>query len=63
MPGGLLRQRGVGVRRRRPGRLTQYLTELSETPGRFDLADYKTTPDWLNSRSWPYAERWDQDFW
>lgn len=46
-----------------PGRLAQHLTELSETPGRFDLADYKTTPDWLNSRSWTHAERWDQDFW
>ncbi|GAB4288171.1 MAG: DUF6231 family protein [Thiohalomonadaceae bacterium] len=30
---------------------------------RFDLDDYKTTPDWLNSRFWAHPERWDKDFW
>lgn len=30
---------------------------------RFDLADYKTTPDWLNARFWAHPERWDKDYW
>lgn len=30
---------------------------------RFDLDDYKTTPDWLNPRFWAHPERWDKDFW
>ncbi|QKT04797.1 hypothetical protein HUS23_13740 [Ectothiorhodospiraceae bacterium 2226] len=25
----------------------------------FNLADYKTTPDWLNSRYWAHPERWE----
>jgi len=29
----------------------------------FNLDDYKTTPDWLNSRFWANPERWDSDFW
>lgn len=29
---------------------------------RFDLADYKTTPDWLNARFWAHPERWDKDY-
>lgn len=24
----------------------------------YNLADYKTTPDWLNSRYWAHPERW-----
>lgn len=29
----------------------------------FDLYDYKTIPDWLNSRFWANPERWDKDAW
>lgn len=29
----------------------------------FDLYDYKTTPDWLNSRFWANPERWNKDAW
>jgi len=29
----------------------------------FDLHDYKSTPDWLNSRFWAHPERWDKDSW
>ncbi len=30
---------------------------------RYDLHDYKTTPDWLNPRFWAHPERWDKDYW
>ena len=30
---------------------------------RYDIHDYKTTPDWLNSRYWANPERWDRDRW
>lgn len=30
---------------------------------RFDLGDYKTTPDWFNPRFWAHPERWDKAFW
>lgn len=30
---------------------------------RYDLADYKTTPEWFNPRFWAHPERWDKDFW
>jgi Family of unknown function (DUF6231) len=29
----------------------------------FDLHDYKTTPDWLNSRYWAHPELWDRYRW
>lgn len=30
---------------------------------RYDLDDYKTTPDWFNPRFWAHPERWDKDYW
>jgi hypothetical protein len=30
---------------------------------KFDLADYKPTPDWLNARHWAHPERWDKERW
>ncbi|MES1925471.1 hypothetical protein T31B1_09108 [Salinisphaera sp. T31B1] len=30
---------------------------------RYDIHDYKTTPDWLNKRYWANPERWDQERW
>lgn len=30
---------------------------------KFDLADYKLTPDWLNARYWAHPERWDKERW
>ena len=30
---------------------------------RFSLADYKTTPDWLNSRSWANPRLWEKYRW
>ncbi len=30
---------------------------------RFDIADYKTTPDWLNSRYWAHPELFDKHRW
>jgi hypothetical protein len=30
---------------------------------KFDLADYKQTPDWLNARHWAHPERWDKERW
>lgn len=30
---------------------------------RFDLYDYKTTPDWLNSDRWAHPELWDKYRW
>lgn len=30
---------------------------------RYDIRDYKTTPDWLNSRYWANPERWDRERW
>lgn len=29
----------------------------------FDIASYKTTPDWLNPKFWAHPERWGQDWW
>ena len=29
----------------------------------FDIIDYKTTPDWLNSRHWANPEMWDKARW
>ncbi len=29
----------------------------------YDIADYKTVPDWFNSRFWAHPERWDKDYW
>ena len=30
---------------------------------RFDIHDYKTTPNWLSSRYWANPERWDEERW
>lgn len=30
---------------------------------RYDIRDYKTTPDWLNSRYWANPQRWDRERW
>lgn len=30
---------------------------------RYDIRDYKITPDWLNSRFWANPERWDKSRW
>ncbi|MES1930042.1 hypothetical protein SADO_12343 [Salinisphaera dokdonensis CL-ES53] len=30
---------------------------------RFDIHDYKTTPNWLSSRYWANPERWDGERW
>lgn len=30
---------------------------------RYDIYDYKTTPDWLNSRHWAHPERWGKARW
>lgn len=30
---------------------------------RFDLYDYKTTPDWFNPKYWAHPERWDRERW
>lgn len=30
---------------------------------RFDIATYKTTPDWLNPRQWAHPELWDRYRW
>lgn len=40
-----------------PGDVAALLTYV------FDLYDYKTTPDWLNSRFWAHPERFDKDWW
>lgn len=29
----------------------------------FDLYDYKTTPDWLNSKHWANPQRWNKSRW
>lgn len=29
----------------------------------FDIASYKSTPDWLNPRHWAHPERWNKDRW
>jgi hypothetical protein len=29
----------------------------------FDIATYKTTPDWLGPKHWAHPERWDQERW
>ncbi|MGD8710180.1 MAG: DUF6231 family protein, partial [Ectothiorhodospiraceae bacterium] len=29
----------------------------------FDIATYKTTPDWLNARNWANPELWDKYRW
>ncbi|MDD3447840.1 MAG: DUF6231 family protein [Gammaproteobacteria bacterium] len=29
----------------------------------FDIATYKVTPDWLNSRYWANPELWDRYWW
>lgn len=43
-------------------------TRLHEIPGRgtlygFDIATYKTTPDWLNPDYWANPELWDRYRW
>lgn len=43
-------------------------TRLHETPGAgtlygFDIATYKTTPDWLNPDYWAHPELWDRYRW
>jgi hypothetical protein len=30
---------------------------------RFNLDDYKTTPEWFTARYWAHPERWDKEFW
>jgi Family of unknown function (DUF6231) len=30
---------------------------------KFDMADYKRTPDWLNAKHWAHPERWDKERW
>ncbi|MBO9471586.1 hypothetical protein J7355_15960 [Endozoicomonas sp. G2_2] len=30
---------------------------------RYDIHDYKTTPDWLSSRYWANPKRWDKERW
>lgn len=30
---------------------------------KFDIADYKDTPDWLNAKYWANPERWDKERW
>lgn len=30
---------------------------------KFDIGDYKLTPDWLNARYWAHPERWDKERW
>lgn len=30
---------------------------------RYDLYDYKITPDWLNARHWANPRRWDSERW
>ena len=30
---------------------------------RFDLATYKTTPDWFGPHHWANPDRWDRDWW
>ncbi len=30
---------------------------------RFEIDDYKITPDWLNAKHWAHPERWDQEWW
>ncbi|MGD8939893.1 MAG: DUF6231 family protein [Gammaproteobacteria bacterium] len=29
----------------------------------FDIASYKTTPDWLNNKYWANPELWDKHWW
>ncbi len=29
----------------------------------FDLANYKTTPDWLNAKHWANPDMWDKTWW
>lgn len=35
----------------------------SERLFQFNLDDYKSKPDWLNSRYWANPDRWDKDRW
>ena len=30
---------------------------------KFDIGDYKRTPDWLNPKHWAHPERWDKERW
>lgn len=30
---------------------------------KFDIGDYKLTPDWLNDQYWAHPERWDKERW
>ncbi len=30
---------------------------------KFDIGDYKLTPEWLNARHWAHPERWDKERW
>ena len=30
---------------------------------KFDISDYKDTPDWLSSKHWAHPERWDKERW
>jgi hypothetical protein len=30
---------------------------------KFDIGDYKRTPDWLNAKHWAHPERWDKERW
>lgn len=29
----------------------------------YDIAEYKTTPEWFNADYWAHPERWDKDWW
>ncbi len=30
---------------------------------KFDIGDYKRTPDWFNAKHWAHPERWDKERW
>jgi len=30
---------------------------------KFDIVDYKNTPDWLSSKHWAHPQRWDKERW
>lgn len=38
-------------------------TDAGESLYRFDIADYKTTPDWLNDRYWANPQLYDKFRW
>ncbi|MGB7754606.1 MAG: DUF6231 family protein [Salinisphaera sp.] len=50
---------GLGFRRLRPNNAIESAYWLY----RYDIFDYKITPEWLNSRHWANPSQWDKQRW